>query len=211
MHRTRGLAARRSAAFLAWLVVTSVAACSASTLPPNVAGPVPNPTPIVNAPDLHWINRDPVCTASAVEPSVRPGTTGPVEVEPTPGDVVCATMGPPPVAATVDAASPLAVARLSIPLTDLGTQHVPLGGLTLPDGYYTSTSLTLANAASGTYVVQGLHVELQPVASGRPPMQGSMVGRPPYIGPEPFAASLVFDVVSFNPGATLEITGLSVR
>ena len=196
------------------ILLLAVAACTASSdgTHPNVGGQIAVPTPLVNQPNLHWINRDTVCFVPGSDASIPVASAGgPVEVPATPAIVTCSTPQPTPGTEASAAASPLQVAQLRVPLTATGPQRIRLGSLSLPDGYYTATSFMLMNGSDGTFVVENLRVELDPLIAGRPPMRGSVATRPLMDGPEPFEAYLAFEVASFRPGAALDIADLFVH
>ena len=202
---------RTAVKFVLVAAVAVVAACSGPALPSSqaIAGPVAEPD-LINTPNTHWINRDQQCTTSDTPGATHGQVFQPSETAP-PDPAKCPSPEPVPGAAAIALGKPLSVSKIAVPITGLGTVRVPVGQVTLPNGYYTSTAFELLNAKDGTYQLYNIHIELASTLPDRPPMTGSVATRPLRDGPETFIASLVFEVRSYQPGAKLIIGNLLVR
>lgn len=122
----------------------------------------------------------------------------------------CATPPPQPRPASERAAQQLAIRALDIPLDHVGSYEVAIGEASLPDGYMTERSASLADTRPTTYWIQGgIFIDVRPLLADRPPV-GSRY-RDPYDGVEPVQVLLVFEVVETSPGAVLEVRDILVR
>lgn len=122
----------------------------------------------------------------------------------------CATPPPTPRPASERAAQQLAIRALDIPLDHTGSYEVAVGEASLPDGYMTERSASLADTRPTTFWIQGgIFIDVRPLVAGRPPV-GSRY-RDLYDGVEPVQVFLVFEVTETSPGAVLEVRDLVVR
>ena len=129
---------RTAVKFVLVAAVAVVAACSGPALPSSqaIAGPVAEPD-LINTPNTHWINRDQQCTTSDTPGATHGQVFQPSETAP-PDPAKCPSPEPVPGAAAIALGKPLSVSKIAVPITGLGTVRVPVGQVTLPNGYYTS-------------------------------------------------------------------------
>ena len=124
--------------------------------------------------------------------------------------VGCATLPPPPRAASVDASEALKLAELEVPLDHVGRYEVEIGAATLPDGALTVRTATLVDPQPTDYWIHDpIRLEVRPDLDARPPI-GSLY-REPFDGPEPVHVYLTFIVEEFEPGAVLRLNDVEVR
>jgi hypothetical protein len=124
--------------------------------------------------------------------------------------VGCATVPPPPRPSSVDAARPLVIAELEIPLDHIGRYQVEIGVATLPDGALTVRTATLVDPQPSDYWInESIRLDVRPDLPARPPV-GSLF-REPFDGPEPVRVFLTFIVEEFEPGAVLRLKDVEVR
>ena len=109
------------------------------------------------------------------------------------------------------AASPIRVASLSLPIDRKGSQEVVLGDGSLPNGVWSVGTLDFADAWPDDLALRDANVvlELRSLEPGGKPFENV------YIhgwrdGVERVRAILRFDVLWFRPGATLELRDVSV-
>lgn len=124
--------------------------------------------------------------------------------------VGCATEPPVPDAAAVAASTPFTLASIDVPLDHEGPYEIRLGGATLPDGYLSERSGTLADSRPESFWIDdGVRLEIRPDLPGRPPV-GSIY-RDPFDGPEPVTIFLVFDVTDLDVPSILQVRDIVVR
>jgi hypothetical protein len=74
----------------------------------------------------------------------------------------CATVPPSPDAAAVAAAEPFTLSSLDVPLDHLGPYEVHLGPATLPNGYLSEVSFTLAESRPDLFWIDdGVRLEIR--------------------------------------------------
>lgn len=153
-----------------------------------------------------------LCTGTPVIRTSTPTTNGYRDV-PCNGEApgTCASPVPRSDADARAASRPLVVPRLSIPVDHVGDYTVVVGEATLPNGILSDATFGLANASPSDQLIAA-----EGVALG----VDSLEGGPPFVniyehgwrpGTERVRATLTFTVESFEPGAVLEITDISVR
>ena len=131
----------------------------------------------------------------------------PCEGEPPEG---CATLPPSPAPDAVEAATPLRIGALDIPLDRLGQYEVEVGTASLPDGYLSERSFRLDNRAAETFWIDaGVRLDVRPDVPGRP-MIGSRY-RDRFEGPEPVTVFLVFEVTDLDAPSVLRVRDIVVR
>ena len=134
----------------------------------------------------------------------------PCGAEPGGPDNPCATLPPTARPASIDAAEPLRVASLDIPLDHVGHYEVLVGAATLADGVLSERSARLVDDHPTTFWIDdGVVLEVLPADPERPPI-GSIY-RDPFDGPESVTVRLVFDIAELSPGAVLQVRGIVVR
>jgi hypothetical protein len=110
-----------------------------------------------------------------------------------------------------DAAEPLVVDSLSIPIDRLGEQEKVVGEGSLPNGFWTTGTAEFPDPWPEDLALRDATVklELRSLESGGKPFENAFVHgwRP---GVERVRAILVFDVLWFKPGATLKMRNLRV-
>jgi hypothetical protein len=109
-------------------------------------------------------------------------------------------------------AEPLEVASMTVPVDHVGRYEVEVGEATVPNGILSETSFILAtpDAHAVTTDPNGVWLEVRPSDPGRPPFENKYA-RGWIDGVEPVRVYLVFTVLSFEPGARLEVVDLTVR
>ena len=134
-------------------------------------------------------------------------------------DVPCAGEGPNGCATplpTFDpialrAAQPLTIAARDILIDHAGRYEVPLGLAALPNGVLTEASFRLGDSFIQTVsIVEAVWLDVRPTDPNAPPFDNYYM-RGWHEGTETVEAILVFEVVSFEPGATLELRDIVVR
>ena len=123
----------------------------------------------------------------------------------------CATPLPAidPEAAT--ATLPLEIATHDYPVLGLGPQEILVGRATLPNGILSDARFSLADPFTRAFTVRdGIALVVRPLNPTRPPFD-NIYAHGWYSGTEEVEAYLVFDVIAFTPGATLEVRDLIVR
>ena len=122
----------------------------------------------------------------------------------------CATQPPTPDPDAIAAAKGLTVGALDIPLDHEGPYEVEVGAATLPNGYLSARSATLAESRPDTFWIDdGVRLEVRPDLPGRPPV-GSIY-RDPFDGLEPVTVFLVFDVTDLDAPSILQVRDIVVR
>jgi hypothetical protein len=122
----------------------------------------------------------------------------------------CATLPKTPDHAAMDAANPLRIVALDIPLDHLGRYEVKVGRASLPNGYLSRREFDLTDLKPTTFwITGGIRLDVRSTVAGRPPI-GS-VYRDGFKGPEPVDVFLVFDVTGTSPGAVLRVRELIVQ
>jgi hypothetical protein len=123
-----------------------------------------------------------------------------------------ATPLPAPALSVVEAASPIEVDSLSVPIDHLGTYEVPLGEGTLPNGIWTSGALEFAKPWPDDLALRDaiVELELRSLEPGGKPLDNAYE-HGWRDGVERVKAIARFDVLWFRPGATLELRDVSVR
>jgi hypothetical protein len=150
---------------------------------------------------------DPACGEEArIRVSMGVDRDVPCSGEPPDG---CATVPATPPPAAVTAASGLRVAELNVPIDHAGHYEIELGNASLPNGYLSERSLRLVDDRPATFWITNAVLRVASMIDGRPPV-GSIY-RAPYVGPEPVAALLVFDVTEFESAGILQVRDIVVR
>ena len=101
---------------------------------------------------------------------------------------------------------------LTIPIDHLGQYEIVLGAGSLANGILEQSAMTIANLHPTDFLLSGGGAALQITS-------GAVDGRPfdNYYahgwrtGVEPFTARIRFEVLSFEPGARLQITGIAIN
>ena len=110
----------------------------------------------------------------------------------------------------VAAAKSLEIDALEIPVQTLGAQTLVLGRATLPNGFLSVASFSMADPwPSDVLFGSGIQLVITPAAGGAPLRNLYEHGWRP--GIEEVAATLTFDVAWFKPGATFTVTDVIVR
>ena len=153
-----------------------------------------------------------LCTDTPVIRTISPTTNG-YRDTPCTGEAPegCASPMPGPDPASRAAARPLAVPLVSIPIDLVGDYAVDVGEARLPNGILTNATFGLANASPADLLItpDGVSMVIESLDGGPPFENIYEHGRRP--GTERVRATLRFTVESFQPGATLEVTDISVR
>jgi hypothetical protein len=110
--------------------------------------------------------------------------------------------------AAVQAARPLRLPALVVPIEGLGRHEVELGRVGLPNGYVTRLDATIVNdQPTDFWITSWIRLELRPEDAARPPF-GNVYMRPLADGVEDATAWLVFEVTEASPGAVLELADI---
>jgi hypothetical protein len=122
----------------------------------------------------------------------------------------CATLPPTPDPDAIEAAKPFRLDAIDIALEHRGAYEVRLGSATLPNGYLSERSLTLADPRPRSYWMnEGVFMDVRTDVEGR-----SFVGsvyRDPFDGPEPVTIYLVFEVNHLEAPSVLQVRDIVVR
>jgi hypothetical protein len=123
----------------------------------------------------------------------------------------CASPVPRPGASERAAARALVVPYLSIPIDHVGGYTVDVGDAILPNGILTEATFELGNESPTNMLVSpdGVSLGIDSLDGGRPFENIYEHGWHP--GTERVHATLTFSVESYEPGAVLEVIGISVR
>jgi hypothetical protein len=122
----------------------------------------------------------------------------------------CATLPPTPDPDAVAAARPFRLDAIDVKLDHEGPYEVKLGQATLPNGYLSERSLTLADPQPEDYWIDdGVRLDVRPDVAGRP-FVGSIY-RDPFDGPEPVTIYLVFEVTQLDEPSVLQVRDVVVR
>jgi hypothetical protein len=119
----------------------------------------------------------------------------------------------PPIPAAVRAASrALRVGALDIAIDHIGHYEVEAGGAVLPMGIISSGTMHLADATTQAVTVSedGVRLEVRSKDPNAKPFD-NVYARGWHDGTEAVDALLVFDVLSFTPGAKLEVRDLVIE
>lgn len=111
--------------------------------------------------------------------------------------------------ATVAGARSLRVASLLVPITSTGPHSILVGTALLPNGYLAEGDFGLADPWPSKVLLNGVSLEVRPTAGGDPLRNLYEHGWHP--GVEQVTATITFDVVWFEPGASLPIVDIVVR
>jgi hypothetical protein len=123
----------------------------------------------------------------------------------------CATPLPTLQPAAVAASRPLEIAARDIPIDHIGRYEVPLGRAVLPNGVLTEASFGLRDLKTQALAVRdAVWLDVRPIDPDAPPFDNYYV-RGWHKGTETVGVVVMFDVVSFEPGATLELRDIVVR
>jgi hypothetical protein len=159
------------------------------------------------------VSIDPACTA---EPHLQPRsviaayTDVPCGADPDRRED-CATRPPTPAPNVTAAARPIEVAALTIPIDHVGAYEVPLAEGSLPNGILSEASFEFGEAWPEDLALEEGRATLDVKSlepDGRPFDNLYAHGWRP--GVERVRATLIFDVLWFSPGATLEIRNVVV-
>lgn len=123
----------------------------------------------------------------------------------------CASPVPSPDPSALAAATMLRVGQLSIPIDHVGAYAIPVGEALLPNGVLREAAFELRNDTPADFLVspEGVSLMIESLDGGSPFDNIYAHGWHP--GTERVKATLVFAVESFEPGAVLEATGITVR
>jgi hypothetical protein len=122
----------------------------------------------------------------------------------------CATPPTTPNHAAMEAATPLRIVTLDIPLDHTGAYEVKVGHASLPNGYLSRREFDVADVRPTTFwITGGIRVDVRSTVAGRPPV-GSIY-REAFKGSEPVDVFLVFEVSETSPGAVLQVRELVVQ
>jgi hypothetical protein len=109
------------------------------------------------------------------------------------------------------AAVPLEIAARDYPITATGHLEIVVGRATLPNGILSDARFDLADRFTRAFIVEGgIRLEVRSLDPSRPPFD-NVYEHGWYPGTEEVEVYLVLDVVSFTPGAALQIRDLVVR
>lgn len=123
----------------------------------------------------------------------------------------CATPLPTLQPAAVAASRPLEIAARDIPIDHIGRYEIPLGRAVLPNGVLTEASFGLRDLKTQTLAVRdAVWLDVRPVDPGAPPFDNYYM-RGWHKGTEAVNVVLVFEVMSFQPGAMLELRNIDVH
>lgn len=123
----------------------------------------------------------------------------------------CATPLPAIDPEAASAAVPLEIATHDYPILGLGPQEILVGRATLPNGILSDARFSLADPFTRAFTVRdGIALVVRPLDPTRPPFD-NIYAHGWYSGTEEVEAYLVFDVIAFTPGATLDVRDLIVR
>ncbi|MEA2653773.1 MAG: hypothetical protein QOI37_1000 [Chloroflexota bacterium] len=123
----------------------------------------------------------------------------------------CASPVPSPDASALAAARALEVSRLEIPIDHVGNYRVPVGEARLPNGLLSEAAFGLSNDSPTNFLVSSDGVFLQIVSlDGGLPFE-NIYAHAWHKGVERVSATLTFTVETFDPGAVLEVTNLTVH
>jgi len=123
----------------------------------------------------------------------------------------CASPVPSPDASALAAARPLEVSRLDIPIDHVGTYTIPVGEASLPNGILSEATFDLSNDSPTNLLVSsdGVFLQIESLEGGLP--FENIYAHGWHTGTERVSATLTFTVESFDPGAVLEVTNLTVQ
>jgi hypothetical protein len=108
-------------------------------------------------------------------------------------------------------AVPLEIASRDYPITATGHLEIVVGRATLPNGILSDARFDLADPFTRAFTVEGgIRLEVRSLDPSRPPFE-NVHEHGWYPGTEDVEVVLVLDVVSFTPGATLQVRDLVVR
>jgi hypothetical protein len=124
----------------------------------------------------------------------------------------CATALPALAPDAIAAARQLHVAAFDIPIDHDGHYDVELGRATLPNGVLSDSRARLGNPATETVRMrdEGVELDVRSINPGALPFR-NYYQRGWHPGTEEVIVSVRFDVVSFDPGAVLQIRELIVQ
>jgi hypothetical protein len=123
----------------------------------------------------------------------------------------CASPVPAPDASALAAARPLEVSRLDIPIDHIGTYKIQVGQADLPNGILSEAKFDLSNDSPTNFLVSsgGVFLQIESLDGGLP--FENIYAHGWHTGTERVSATLTFTVESFDPGAVLEVTNLTVH
>jgi hypothetical protein len=124
----------------------------------------------------------------------------------------CATPLPTLEPAAAAAARPLTIAARDITIDREGKFEISLGQAVLPNGILTEASFSLRDPLTQAVSMGdgGVWLDVRPVDSNAPPFD-NYYQRGWHEGTDTVDAVVVFDIVSFEPGAMLELRDIVVR
>jgi hypothetical protein len=124
----------------------------------------------------------------------------------------CASPVPTIDPATAADAAPLVVPELDVVLDRVGEYRIEVGDATLPNGILRDAAFTLADLHPTTFATteEGVRLEVLPGGPGGDPLW-NLYEHGWRKGLERVSVILVFEITSFEPGATLEVRDLIVR
>lgn len=120
--------------------------------------------------------------------------------------------------AALAASVPLEIASLDVPLT-LGPKTISVGQATIANGVLREATFSIAGIPEGVVgmpprgftVADAITLDVRPADTQRPLFTGGRYARGWHSGTEVVNVYLVLDVMSVEPGATLQIRNLAVR
>ena len=100
---------------------------------------------------------------------------------------------------------------MDIPIDHAGTYKIPVGEATLPNGILSEASFDLGNESPTNVLVSsdGVFLQIESLDGGLP--FENIYAHGWHTGTERVSATLTFTVESFESGAVLEVTNLTVR
>jgi hypothetical protein len=108
-------------------------------------------------------------------------------------------------------AVPLEIAAHDYPIAATGHVEIEVGRATLPNGILSDARFDLADRFTRAFTVEGgIRLEIRSLDPSRPPFE-NVYEHGWYPGTEEVEVYLVLDVVSFTPGAALQVRDLVVR
>jgi hypothetical protein len=147
------------------------------------------------------VEEDRPCTGVGEATDVPAGQTDPY--------VGCATPPPTPPAMVVASAKPLRIDQTTIPIDHPGNYRIVLGRATLPNGYLSERTLTIANPQPTAFWIRVLGLEVTSDVPDRPRVGGRY--REPFDGLEPVTVTAEFEVIRYVEPSELVLQNVVVR
>jgi len=124
----------------------------------------------------------------------------------------CATPLPTLQPSAAKASRPIAIEARDVAIDHVGHYEIPLGQAVLPNGILTEARFSLRDPLTQALSVgdAGVLLDVRSVDPGAPPFENYYM-RGWHEGTETVEAVVIFDVLSFEPGALLELRDILVR